>query len=108
MKTDGKLCMASSFGAKRYLLADADLLHEVLVVPVQPFVVHFLAGPVADGGHAEGKTFAGGLNEFPVADGHWLGEGSGHHARHARERARAEADRVRLDRDVGSEHEERL
>src|SRR5437016_679498 len=52
------------------LLRQADLFHEVLVVPEEPFMVHRAALPVTDGRHADCEALARGLNEFAVADGH--------------------------------------
>jgi hypothetical protein len=40
------------------LLGQADLLHEILVVPKQPFMVHHTVfPPVADRGHPDGESF---------------------------------------------------
>src|SRR3989454_8061448 len=90
------------------LLRQADLFHEVLVVPEEPFMVHRVALPVADGGHADREALARGLNEFAVAGGHGLRKRAGHHARYRGPGAGAEADGVHLDRDIRGEDEKRL
>src|SRR2546425_6784295 len=90
------------------LLPHTDLLHEVLVVPEQPFMIHGFARPVANRRHAEREALACRLDELAYADRHGLGEGAGHHAGDAGERAGAEADGVRLDLDVGCEDEQFL
>src|SRR3989454_191026 len=90
------------------LLRQADLFHEVLVVPEQPFMVHRAALPVTDGRHADCEAPARGLNEFAVAGGHGLRKRAGHHARYRGPGAGAEANRVHLDRDVRRKDEEGL
>ncbi len=40
------------------LLRESDLFHKVLVVPEQPLVVHRLAFPVPNGGHADSEAFS--------------------------------------------------
>src|SRR2546421_12929416 len=90
------------------LLRQADLFHEVLVVPEQPFMVHRAALPVADGRHADCEAPARGLNEFAVAGGHGLRKRAGHHARYRGPGARAEANRLHLGREARREAEEGL
>src|SRR2546425_4059144 len=90
------------------LLRQADLFHEVLVVPEEPFVVHRAALPVPDGGHADREALAGRLDELAVAGRHGLGKRARHDAGYGSPGARAEADGVHLDRDIRGEDEKRL
>src|ERR1700675_2373788 len=53
-------------GPPRALLAQADLLHEILVVPEEPFVVHRVALPVADRRHADRESLAGGRDALAI------------------------------------------
>lgn len=43
-----------------HLLADVQLLGEVLRIPEQPLVIHRAVGPMADCGHRDGEALAGG------------------------------------------------
>jgi hypothetical protein len=71
------------------LLGEADLLHEILVVPKQPFMVHHTVfPPVADRGHPDGESLTGWGNRLAITGGHRLGEGSGHDAGYRRRRRR--------------------
>src|SRR5437879_13500936 len=62
------------------LLRQADLFHEVLVVPEEPFMVHRAALPVTDGRHADCDALARGPSESPHAAGHGLHTRPGHTA----------------------------
>src|SRR5438876_10262332 len=90
------------------LLRQADLFHEVLVVPEEPFMVHRAALPVTDGRHADCEALARGLNEFAVAGGNGLRKRAGHTARYRVPGAEAEGNGGHLDRVVRAEAERRL
>src|SRR6266849_5569066 len=84
----------------------ADLVHEVLVIPEQPFVIHRFSFPVPDRGHAERESLSRRRNRLAVSSGHWPGECAGHHTGSCCPRPGTEADRMDLDLDVGGEDEE--
>src|SRR2546422_5491035 len=106
--SDGEASAAGSTDRALISLRQADLFHEVLVVPEQPFMVHRAALPVTDGRHADCEALARGVNEFAVAGGHGLRKRAAHHARYRGPGAGAEANRVHLDRDVRRKDEEGL
>ena len=60
------LLSASEQTGVAYLAAKSKLLHEVLVVPEQPFVVHGLAFPAANSSHSDSETFTRGLDDCTV------------------------------------------
>src|SRR5712691_13213696 len=90
------------------LRSQADLVHEVLVIPEQPFVVHCLAFPVPDRGHADREPFSRRSSRLAVSSGHGPGECTGHHTGNRSPRPGTEADRMDLDFNVGGEDEESL
>src|SRR6476469_4948502 len=67
--------------ADSVLLRESELLHEILAVPEQPFVIHSpVRVPMPDSHHAEREMISSGRNRLPVSNRHRLREGSRHHA----------------------------
>ena len=106
VQTDYELDRLQEIQADSNSLSEADLLHELLVVPEQPLVVHLAVLPVADRGHSDSEVFAGRLNRCAVGARHWPTESTCHYAGDARPIARAETDWVNFDFDVGTPNEE--
>src|ERR1700694_3664921 len=63
------------------LFPQSDLLHEVLVVPEQPLMIHGAAFPMSDRRHADREALSGGGDRFAVRCRHRLCECAHHHAR---------------------------
>src|SRR5712664_317720 len=89
-------------------LSESDLLHEIRIAPEQPLVIHSAVHPMADRRHADRETLARRRDRPAVGSGHRASEGSRHHARYGRPRARTEADRMHFNLNVGGEDEERF
>src|SRR5712691_4226625 len=70
-QTDYVLDRLQEMQADSNSLSEADLLHELLVVPEQPLVVHLAILPVADRSHSDSEVFAGRLNRCAVRARHW-------------------------------------
>src|SRR5882762_3859535 len=84
------------------------MVHEVLVVPDQPLMIHRATFPVADGHHAKRKAFARGRDRFAIERRHRLAEGARHDTGDRRPCAGAKANEMRLNLDVGGKDEQRL
>src|SRR5713226_7252503 len=101
------LCLHAVVG-RLPLFCQPKLLHEVLTVPEQPFVIHCLALPVADGCHAQTERLACGRNGLAITHGHGLAESARHVASDGRPVPRTKANWVDAYLEVRRVYEERL
>src|SRR2546428_10604677 len=61
-----RLASSSLIATGGLLGAQTDLVHEVLVVPEQPFVIHHAVFPVSDRHHADREALAGRRDRLAV------------------------------------------
>ncbi len=88
-----------------WLLRQAELFHEVLAVPEQPFMIHCPILPVTNRGHGDGEALACRRDGCAVDERHRLAESARHDSGRSCPGSGPEPNRMNFDGDVGRVNE---